>query len=74
MSLVHLHNRNPPFFFRRVEIANDHLASEIPKLTTLSVGCGHMAKSELAFLGMPTFSSSVSFSPHFPQISVLSEG
>lgn len=32
-------------------------ASEIPKLTTLSLRCGHMAKSELAFLGLPTFAS-----------------
>lgn len=59
--------KGPLFFFPQMSrVANDHLAFEIPKLTTLSLGCGHMAKSELALPRMPTFSSWVSFSSSLP--------
>lgn len=50
------------------------LPLKIPKLTTLSLGCGNicregMAKSEVAFLVMPSFANSASFSLYPPHLS-----
>lgn len=81
LSLDHLHKRT--LFPDWQKLLLIILPLKISKLTTLSLGCGNicregMAKSEVAFLVMPSFTNSafISLSPPHPHthISVLTVG